>query len=110
MTNIDFTKHLSEAIKNALVADGENVTSAELVRAEGDVLAGQLVVLTLTYEDGTTMDVSFYVYGDGTWFSPWDWHSWQPTNKSDVHEIDWQLGVTGRKAVIFGGEPRILFS
>ena len=29
MTKIDFTKHLSEAIKNALVADGENVTSAE---------------------------------------------------------------------------------
>ena len=56
------------------------------------------------------MNVSFYVYGDGTWFSPYDWHGWQPTNKSDVHEIEWQLGVTGRKAVIFGGAPRILFS
>lgn len=110
MTTIDFTKNiLSEAIKNALVADGENVTSAELVRAEGNS-DEQLVVLTLAYEDGITMDVSFYVYGDGTWFSPYDWHNWQPTNKSDVHEIDWQLGVTGRKAVILDGAPRMLFS
>lgn len=109
MTKIDFTKHLSEAIKNALVADGENVTSAGLVRAEGNS-DEQLVVLTLAYENDITMNVSFYVYGDGTWFSPYDWHGWQPTNKSDVHEIEWQLGVTGRKAVIFGGAPRILFS
>ena len=110
MTNIDFTKNiLSEAIKNALVTDGENVTCAEIVRAEGNS-DEQLVVLKLTYENGITMDVSFYVYGDGTWFSPWDWHSWQPTNKSDVHEIDWQLGVTGRKAIILDNAPRMLLS
>ena len=110
MNTIDFTKNiLSEAIKSALVADGENVTSAELVRAEGNS-DEQLVVLTLTYEDGSTIDVSFYVYGDGTWFSPYDWHNWQPTKMSDVHEIDWQLGVTGRKAVILDGAPRRLFS
>lgn len=108
MTNIDFTKkNMPEAIKNALVADGENVTSAELVRAEGNS-DEQLVGLTLTYEDGSTIDVSFYVYGDGTWFSPWDWHNWQPTEMSDVHEIDWQLGVTGRKAVVLDGAPRMI--
>ena len=110
MTKIDFTRNiLSQAIKNALVADGENVTGAGLVRAEGNS-DEQLVVLKLAYEDGITMDVSFYVYGDGTWFSPWDWHGWQPKKMSDVHEIDWQLGVTGRKAVVLDGAPRMLFS
>lgn len=108
MTQIDYTKDiLSEAIRKALVADGEKVTSAGLVRAEGNG-DEQLVVLTLAYEDGLTMDVSFYLYGDGTWFSPWDWQSWQPTRKSEVQEIDWQLGVTGRKAVILDGAPRML--
>ena len=60
MTKIDMTNHrLAEAIKDALVADGEKVTSAGLVRAEGN--------------------------------------------------SDEQLGVTGRKAVILGGSPRMLF-
>lgn len=61
MTKIDFTKNiLSQAIKNALVADGENVTGAGLVRAEGNSNE-QLVVLKLAYEDGITMDISFFV-------------------------------------------------
>lgn len=108
MTQIDYTKDiLSEAIRKALVADGKKVTSADLVRAEGNG-DEQLVVLTLAYEDGLTMDVSFFLYGDGTWFSPWDWQSWQPTRKSEVPEIDWQLGVTGRKAIILDGAPRML--
>ena len=108
MTKIEKNYNIAEAIRKALVADGENVKSAEVVRAEGN-RDEQLVVLKLTYDGGTTMDVSFYVYFDGSWFSPWDWQSWQPTRMSEVPEIDWQLGVTGRKAVILGGSPRMLF-
>lgn len=100
--------HLAQAIMAALVADGEKVTSAGLVRAEGNS-DEQLVVLKLAYEDGTVMDVSFYVYFDGSWYSPWDWQGCQAIHKCEVEAFDWQLGVTGRKAVILGGAPRILF-
>jgi hypothetical protein len=109
MTKIDMSNyHLEQAIMAALVADGEKVTSAELVRAEGNK-DEQLVVLKLAYEDGLVMDVSFYVYFDGSWFSPWDWHGCQAQRKDEVEDFDWQLGVTGRKAVILGGAPRMLF-
>jgi len=109
MTKIDMTNHhLAEAIREALVADGEKVTSAGLVRAEGNS-DEQLAVVKLAYEDGTVMDVSFYVYFDGTWFSPWDWQGAQARYKHEVEGFDWQLGVTGRKAVILGGSPRMLF-
>lgn len=109
MTKIDMNNHhLAQAIMAALVADGEEVTSAGLVRAEGNS-DEQLVVLALAYEDGIVMDVSFYVYSDGTWFSPWDWHGCQAQRKDEVEGFDWQLGVTGRKAVILGGAPRMLF-
>jgi len=109
MTKIDMNNfHLAQAIMAALVADGEKVTSAGLIRAEGDK-DEQLVVLKLAYEDGTVMNVSFYVYGDGTWYSPWDWQGRQAQRKYEVEGFDWQLGVTGRKAVILGGAPRMLF-
>lgn len=109
MTKIDMTnQHLAQAIMAALVADGEKVTSAELVRAEGNS-DEQLVILKLAYEDGIVMNVSFYVYFDGSWFSPWDWHGCQAQRKCEVEGFDWQLGVTGRKAVILGGAPRMLF-
>ncbi len=109
MTKIDMSNHhLAQAIMAALVADGEKVTSAGLVRAEGNS-DEQLVVLKLAYEDGTVMDVSFYVYRDGTWYSPWDWQGCQAQRKFEVEDFDWQLGVTGRKAVILGHAPRMLF-
>ena len=109
MTKIDMTNHrLAEAIKDALVADGEKVTSAGLVRAEGNS-DEQLAVVKLAYEDGTVMDVSFYVYFDGSWYSPWDWQGVQARRKQEVKDFEWQLGVTGRKAVILGGSPRMLF-
>ena len=109
MTKIDVNNNnLAEAIRKVLVADGEKVTSAGLVRAEGNK-DEQLVVLKLAYDDGTVMDVSFYVYGDGSWYSPWDWQGCQAKYKYEVRYFDWQLGVTGRKAVILGGAPRMLF-
>lgn len=109
MTKIDTGNcHYAEAIMAALVADGENVTSAGLIRADGDKNE-QLIVLKLAYDDGTVMDVSFYVYFDGSWYSPYDWQGWQPRYKSEAKDCEWQLGVTGRKAVILGGAPRMLF-
>lgn len=109
MTKIDMTNHdLAQAIMAALVADGEKVTSAGMIRVEGNS-DEQLVVLELAYEDGSVIDVSFLVYGDGTWFSPWDWQGCQAQRKDEVEGFGWQLGVTGRMAVILGGEPRMLF-
>lgn len=109
MTKIDTSNsQYAEAIMTALVADGENVTSAELISADGDENE-QLIVLKLTYADGLWNDVSFYVYLDGSWFSPWDWHGWQPQRKEEAQDCEWQLGVTGRKAIILGGSPRMLF-
>ncbi len=109
MTKTDMNNHhIAQAIMASLVADGEKVTNAELIRAEGNANE-QLVVLNLLYEDGTELCVSFYVYFDGTWFSPWDWHGCQAQHKDEVKDFDWQLGVTGRKAVILGGAPRMLF-
>lgn len=109
MTKIDTSNcHYAEAIMAALVADGENVKSARLIRADGNE-EEQLIVLELAYADGMVMDVSFYVYFDGSWFSPYDWHGWQPDYKSEAKDCEWQLGVTGRKAVILGGAPRMIF-
>lgn len=108
MTKIDTSNcHYAEAIMAALVADGENVKSAGLIRADGNE-EEQLIVLKLAYDDGV-IDVSFYVYSDGSWFSPYDWHGWQPQYKSEAKDCEWQLGVTGRKAVILGGAPRMIF-
>ena len=99
--------NLAESIKDALVADGEKVASAQLVRSEGNE-DEQLVILNLVYDDNTEIEVSFFVYSDGTWFSPYDWHGWQPKHKNEVKDCEWMLGVTGRKAVIFDGTPRML--
>jgi hypothetical protein len=106
--NRDEMYNISEALKHALVADGEDIQSARVVRAEGDTME-QLVVLELSYNDGLTMEVSFYVIFDGSWFSTYDWQGWQPERKSEVPDAEWQLGVTGRKAVILGGAPRMLY-
>jgi len=109
MTKINRENYnIAEAIREALVADGETVATAELMRADGNA-DEQLVVLELTYEDGDAITVSFYVYFDGTWFSPMDWHGYQVEKRCEVPEIDWQLGVTGREAVILGGAPRMIF-
>ena len=106
--NRDGMYNISEALRQALVADGEDIKSAELVRAEGNS-DEQLVVLKLTTGDGRTMEVSFYVYFDGSWYSTYDWQGWQPKRKYEVPGAEWQLGMTGRKAVILGGAPRMLF-
>ena len=53
------------------------------------------------------MDVCFIIYDDGTWFSPYDWQGVIP-EANDIESIDWMLGVTGRKAVILNGLPRML--
>ena len=105
--NRDEMYNISEALKQALVADGEDIQSAELVIAEGNS-DEQLVVLELTTGDSRTMEVSFYVYFDGSWYSTYDWQGWQPKRKDEVPDAEWQLGVTGRKAVILGGAPRML--
>lgn len=52
MTKIDMTnKNLAQAIIAALVADGEQVTSAEQISAEGNSYE-QLVVMHLAYDGG----------------------------------------------------------
>lgn len=98
----------TDAIMTALVADGEDLTRTVIVSADGNK-DEQLIMLNLTYADGTVMDVSIYLYFDGSWYSPCDWQGWQPQSKSEVKDCDWQLGVTGRKAVILGGAPRMLY-
>lgn len=109
MTRIDTSNcNYAEAVKTALVADGVDVTSAELIRADGN-RDERLIVLKLTFADGTVMDVSFLVYFDGTWYTPCDWQGWQPQYKIEAKDCQWQLGMTGRKAVILGGAPRMLF-
>ncbi len=51
MTKKDMNNHhIAQTIMASLVADGEKVTNAELIRAEGNANE-QLVVLNLLYEE-----------------------------------------------------------
>lgn len=95
----------TKKIFNALVNSGEEVKSLKLNSVE-NVGEAKFAECTLKYED-CEMDVCFIIYDDGTWFSPYDWHGYMP--KSDeIEEIEWMIGVTGRKATILNGLPRML--
>lgn len=58
--------------------------------------------------EDSEMNVSFIIYDDGTWFSPYDWHGYIPETPENIEEIAWMIGATGRKAIMLNGLPRML--
>ena len=94
-------------ILDALVNDGEKIESLKINQRKDIDDEAVFVNCTLDYEDGSAMDVCLIIYNDGTWFSPYDWHGYIP-EANEIESIDWMLGVTGRKAIILNGLPRML--
>ena len=95
----------SDLLKAALVADGEQVEKVKITFTQriGSV---EYVKTILKYSTGTEIDMCFIIHDDGSWFSPFDWQGWIP-EVADIAEIDWMLGVTGKKAVMFNGLPSL---
>ena len=96
----------SEELKRVLVADGEKVSNVKVL-TEKEFNGAVFVYASLQYED-CEMYVSFIIYDDGTWFSPYDWHGYMPESPEDIEEIEWMIGATGRKAIMLNGLPRML--
>lgn len=97
---------MEQKLLQALVKDGEKIKSLKICESINIGEEAKYVKCTLNYEDAE-MDVCFIIYDDGTWFSPYDWQGVIP-EANDIESIDWMLGVTGRKAVILNGLPRML--
>lgn len=98
---------MEQKLLHALVNDGEKIKSLKINESINIGEEAQYVKCTLNYDDDVEIDVCFIIYDDGTWFSPYDWHGVMP-EANDIESIDWMLGVTGRKAVILNGLPRML--
>lgn len=109
MTKLDMNCNgIEEAIKKVLNADGQQVTKVKVVSWES-CTQGDLVFAILYYGHEKVLNISFYIYFDGSYFTPFDWESYQPTRMNEVTDVDWQWGCSGKKAVIIGRAPTMLF-
>lgn len=109
MTKLDMNCNSIEvALKKALIADGQPVRRIAVISWAAGI-EGDLVNAKLYFVDRKVMEVSFFVYFDGTYFTPFDWKGFIPTSLDEVSDVDWQLGVSGKKAIVIGRAPRMLF-
>lgn len=96
----------AESIKRALRKCGENVTSVKVTSCTELQLGVNFVECELWYRD-EAMDICFIVYCSGDWFSPYDWHGHIPAI-NEIGEVDWMWGISGHKAIMLQGLPRIV--
>lgn len=109
MTKLDLNCNgINEALKKALNADGQQVTKVRVVSWEANT-QGDLLFAILYYGGEKVFNISFFVYFDGSYFTPYDWESYQPTKIDEVTDVDWQVGCSGVKAIILGRAPRMPF-
>lgn len=99
---------ISNNLKDALISDGEELKDVKVFLTER-MNGADFVMADLYYEDGSEMEVSFVIYDDGTWFSPYDWQGYMPNSIIEVGDIEWMVGITGRKAIMMDGQPRIMW-
>lgn len=92
---------------NALQSAGEQVKKLHINKQIDLAEGATWLECTLDYGDDS-FNVVFVIHADGTWFTPIDWQGAMPETVKDIPEFDWQVGCSGKPAIVLHGLPRAL--